>query len=69
MNRITGIAILVAGVVLLCWGYREHESVASGFSRIFSGSPTDKAMVLLIGGGVLSLVGVGIILKSGKKKS
>lgn len=68
MNRLLGIVVLVVGVVLICWGYRESESVASGFSRVFSGSPTDKAMYLMIGGGVLSLVGAGIIFKGAKKK-
>lgn len=69
MNRITGIVCLVVGVVLLCWGYNESESLASGFSRVFNGSPTNKSMVLMIGGGVLSIVGAGILLKRSRKKA
>jgi len=69
MNRIVGICILVVGVVLLCWGYRESESVASGFSRIFHDSPTDKSMGLMIVGGILSVAGAGVILRRPRKKS
>lgn len=69
MNRIIGIALLVAGIALLCFGYKESESFASGFSRAFTGAPTDKSMYMLIGGGVLGVVGLGLAIRGdGKKK-
>ena len=68
MNRIVGIALLAAGVALLYFGYKESESFASGFSRAFTGSPTDRSMSMLIGGGVLGVVGLGLTLRGDKKK-
>jgi hypothetical protein len=37
------------------------DSVGSGISRIFTGSPTSKTIYLLIGGGLLTAVGLGSI--------
>ena len=61
MNKIIFIALLVGGVVLIILGVQATNSFSSDVSRFFSGSPTDKAIWMLIGGivaGVLGLVGV-----------
>ena len=62
MSRAIGIGLLVVGVVLIIFGVQASNSVGSGFSRFFTGAPTDKSIWLLIGGvgsavvgGVLSL--------------
>ena len=58
MNKKTiAIAMLVAGIVLLVWGYSMSQGFGSQVSRAFSGSPTDKAMWTMIGGAVLAAVG------------
>jgi len=45
MNKNTiAIAMLVAGIALLNWGFSMSEAFGSKVSRVFSGSPTDKAM-------------------------
>jgi len=51
------IALLVAGVALLIWGYNMSEGFDSKVSRVFTGSSTDKAMWTMIGGGVLAAAG------------
>jgi uncharacterized membrane protein YidH (DUF202 family) len=51
------IALLVAGIALLIWGYNMSEAFDSQVSRVFSGSPTDKAMWTMTGGAVLAAVG------------
>ncbi|HYA37746.1 MAG TPA: DUF3185 family protein [Candidatus Methylomirabilis sp.] len=56
-NRMIAIAMLVAGIALLIWGYSMSEAVGSKVSRVFTGSPTDKAMWTMIGGAVLALAG------------
>ena len=56
----TGImaALLAVGALLLFWGFQAADSIASSFSEFFTGSPTDKAVWLLVGGMVLIVVGL-----------
>jgi hypothetical protein len=62
MNKIISIILLVAGVILIIFGFKASDSVGSSFSRFFTGTPTDKAVWLLIGGAVLAVVGlVGVL--------
>jgi hypothetical protein len=61
MNRIVSLALLVGGVVLIVIGISATNSFGSDVSRFFTGSPTDKAIWMLIGGiiaGVIGLFGV-----------
>jgi hypothetical protein len=67
MNKPISIALLAAGVVLAVMGYNASHSFYSDVSRFFTGSPTDKAMWMLIGGLVLGIVGLsGLTLGSRK---
>lgn len=59
MNRTVYLVLLVVGVVLLVLGFIEADSVSSSFSRLFTGEPTDKAIWLMIGGGLATIVGLG----------
>jgi hypothetical protein len=43
-----------------------NDSTASGFSRFFTGNPTDKTMWLLIGGIVAVVAGLAGMLRSSK---
>ena len=56
-QRLIGIVLLVAGIVLLVMGIRATDSFASQFSKFFTGSPTDRAIWLTIGGIVAILAG------------
>lgn len=67
MNKISSLILLVAGVLLLVWGFNASDSIGSSFSRFFTGNPTDKAMWLLIGGAVACAVGAGGLLFGGSK--
>lgn len=58
MNRVVSLAILAAGILLIIFGIRESESLNSDISRFFSGSPTDRAIWMLIGGVVATVVGL-----------
>jgi len=58
MKKGMGVICLVAGVLLIVWGYNLSQSVGGQFQRIFTGSPGDKAMWLYIGGAVLCAAGV-----------
>lgn len=63
MNRIAGLAILVLGIILIAWGVHASDSLASSFSKLFTGSPTDKAVTLVIGGVLLSAMGASLVLR------
>ena len=64
MNRIVSLALLVGGVVLLVFGITATESFGSDVSRFFTGSPTDKAVWMLIGGIVATVVGLGLTMRN-----
>ncbi|HXD00295.1 MAG TPA: DUF3185 family protein [Verrucomicrobiae bacterium] len=57
MNRPIGIALLVAGIVLLVLGINSTNSAGSDISKFFTGAPTDKAVWLLLGGVAAMIVG------------
>lgn len=58
MARIIGVALLAVGILLLYWGYQTQESLESQVTELVSGTPSDKAMWLLIGGAACALVGL-----------
>ena len=66
MNRIISLALLVGGIGLIIYGINASDSIGSSFSRFFTGSPTDKAIWLLIGGAVACVVGLAGILRGAK---
>ncbi len=67
MHKGISVALLVAGIVLVFWGVSASESFSSDVSRFFTGSPTDKAMWLLIGGLVLGTIGLIGVIRGGAR--
>jgi uncharacterized membrane protein YidH (DUF202 family) len=67
MKQIIGVAFLVAGIILLCLAYNSYHSAASGVSRAFTGTSTDKTVWLVVGGAVGTIVGVGGLLMGSRK--
>ena len=63
MNKILSLVLLAGGIVLIIFGVNASNSIGSDFSRLFSGSPTDKSIWLLIGGIVAALVGAGGLMR------
>ncbi len=59
MNKLISAAILAGGIVLVVFGVAATESFRADVSRFFTGSPTDKAIWMLIGGIVAVIVGLG----------
>jgi len=57
MNKLISLAIFASGVVLVVFGVAATESLSSDVSRFFTGSPTDKAIWMLIGGIVAIIIG------------
>jgi hypothetical protein len=66
MNKPLSFALLVGGIILIIYGLNASDSVGSSFSRLFTGSPTDKTIWLLVGGIVAVAVGAGGLLRGSK---
>jgi hypothetical protein len=69
MNKPIALALLIGGIVLIVCGVNASDSTASGFSRFFTGNPTDKTMWLLIGGTVAAVAGLAGMLRGGSKSN
>ena len=66
MNKIVSLVLLVGGVVLIITGINATNSFSSDVSRFFTGSPTDKAVWMLIGGIVAAIIGLTGTLRGSK---
>ncbi len=66
MNQIISLALFVGGVVLIVLGVNALHSFGSDVSRFFTGSPTDKAVWMLIGGILLAGAGLALFFKTSK---
>jgi protein-S-isoprenylcysteine O-methyltransferase Ste14 len=58
MNMPIALALVVAGVVLLIFGLGSTDSIQNAFSRMFSGHLTDKTIWMIVGGCVLTVLGI-----------
>jgi hypothetical protein len=67
MNKAVLLAILVGGIVLVVFGVSATKSFSSDVSRFFTGSPTDKAIWMLIGGIVAIIIGLAGLLRGQAK--
>jgi hypothetical protein len=67
MNKIISPALLIGGVALMIYGINATNSFGSDVSRFFTGSPTNKAIWMLIGGTVIAIIGLVSTLRSWKQ--
>ena len=65
MNKALGIALIVAGVLLVIFGINASDSVGSDVSRALTGTPTDKSIWLLVSG-IVSAIDGAFLTFSGK---
>ena len=63
MNKPISLVLLIGGIVLLIYGANASDSIGSSFSRMFTGSPTDKTIWLLIGGVAATIIGAAGLLR------
>jgi hypothetical protein len=66
MNKPVSLALLIGGVILIIYGVSASDSVGSGFSRLFTGAPTDKTIWLLLGGIIATAIGLTGTLRGTK---
>lgn len=67
MNKIISIALLVGGLSLMIIGINATNSFSSDVSRFFTGSPTDKAVWMLIAGFIAAGVGLTFTWRTWKQ--
>ena len=63
MNKSLSLALLVGGLVLAGFGLSASESFSSDVSKAFTGSPTDKAVWMLVGGIVMAVAGLVAMMR------
>ena len=61
--KLISIALIVTGIGLAFWGYQMSGSLGSQLNSAFNGSPTDKVMMLYIGGAVSFVIGLYLLAK------
>jgi len=66
MNKVVSLAILAGGILLIILGVSATKSFSSDISRFFTGSPTDKAIWMLVGGAVATVIGLVGLLRWSK---
>ena len=66
MNKTISLAFLAGGILLLIFGIIAYDSSSSDISRFFTGSATDKAIWLLVGGVVATILGLGGLMRGSK---
>ena len=62
-NQLTGIVLVVLGVVLLYFGWQASQSMADQVSESFTGRFTDNTMWYIIGGAVSLAAGAFMMLR------
>jgi hypothetical protein len=67
MNKALFIALFVGGIILAVFGINATNSFGSDVSRFFTGSPTNKAVWMLVGGVVMGIAGLAGLVMSGKR--
>ena len=68
MTRMLSLALLAGGVVLIIFGISAADSFNSQVSEFFTGSPTDRAIWMLVIGIVLAVAGLGGTVFGGSRK-
>ncbi|HZZ05156.1 DUF3185 family protein [Paraburkholderia sp.] len=68
MTKAISIALIVGGIVLLYFGGQAFNSVSSEVSRVFTGSPTNKAIMLIVAGAIATIAGLTGVAVSGRKR-
>jgi len=63
VTRAVGLALIVAGIGLVVWGYQMSDSIQSQLSEAVTGSVSDPVMTRYIAGSVCAVVGVFLFFR------
>ena len=62
MLKILGVALLVAGLIGLYFGFNAAEAPTEELTEALTGSYSDRTMMYLVGGGVSAAVGLALLV-------
>jgi hypothetical protein len=68
MIKVVSIALIACGVVLLYFGGQSFHSFANDMSRLFTGAPTNRTILLIVGGAAATLAGLTGLVVSGRRR-
>ncbi|MFD2532661.1 DUF3185 family protein [Gracilimonas halophila] len=64
MKRTISVALFIAGVLLLYFGYQEYNSFGSELDQAFGGAGSTNAIIMLVVGAVAAILGgAGLVKK------
>jgi hypothetical protein len=66
MDKTISLAMLAGGILLVIFGVSASNSISSDISRIFTDAPTDKAIWMLVGGVVVTIIGLAGLLRGSR---
>jgi hypothetical protein len=66
MNQGISFAILAGGILVMVLGMSAINSAGSDISRFLTGAPTDRAIWMLVGGLIASVIGLAGLLPGSK---
>jgi len=66
MDKTISLAILAGGILLVIFGVSASNSLSSDISRFFTDAPTDKAIWMLVGGVVVTIIGLVGLLRGSR---
>jgi hypothetical protein len=66
MDKAISLAILAGGILLVIFGVSASNSISSDISRVFTDAPTDKAIWILVGGVVVTIIGLVGLLRGSR---
>ncbi|MHB1049712.1 MAG: DUF3185 family protein [Bacteroidota bacterium] len=67
MKKEISLLLIGGGIVLLVFAIIALDSLSSEISRLFTGSPTDKAIWMFVGGVITMLAGIFGLLSPSKR--
>ena len=68
MIKVLSFALIACGVALLYFGGQSFHSFSNDVSRVFTGAPTDRTMILIVGGVAATIAGITGLAISGRRR-
>ena len=66
--RALALALLAGGIALTIFGVNASRSFGSEVSKVFTGNPTDRSMMMIVGGVVMIVAGLAAGFAGMKKR-
>jgi hypothetical protein len=67
MTRAISVALIAGGVVLLYFGGQSFHSFSNDVSRVLTGAPTNRTIMLIAGGVIATLAGLTGLVTARKR--